>query len=821
MGLSKKIVDAFKGFLPAISQTEKEALESGTVGWDGELMKGTPDWDVLFKMPKPQLTEEELAFLNGPVEELCKMIDNYQVSKDGDLPREVWDFIKKEGFMGLEIPKEFGGHGFSSAAHSAVVIKVASRSIAAAVTVMVPNSLGPAELIHSYGTQAQKDYYLPRLADGREVPCFALTEPDAGSDAGNMGARGVVVKNDKGELGIRLNWEKRYITLGPVSTLLGLAFKLEDPDNLLGKDKKDMGITCALIPSNTPGVTIGDRHAPMDLPFHNGPNFGKDVFIPLENIIGGPERAGQGWKMLMESLAVGRSLSLPALSTAGAQLSSFASGAYARTRKQFNTAISNFEGIEEPLGKMAGLTYMMNAAREATLQMVDSGERPAIPSAILKYHLTESMRTIVNDAMDIHGGKAVSNGPKNTFADLYKGIPIAITVEGANIMTRNLIIFGQGAVRAHPYVLKELQAVEEPNENKALGKLAKTLAAHVGNGLRSFAKSFVYGITGGAFSKKPKGVDKKTKKYYNQINRLSASFNLAAEATLATLGGGLKMKERVSARLGDVYSNLYLASTVLWYYEKNGQKKEDLPLVNWACQHALNNAEKALDQALKNHPAASFRQSVGEGLDTSKKMMNKALERHNIPGIVLASLGSGMTLVMSVVKPVIMKALPLFIFPRMAVPFLDKYQTAAPSDQLDKLAADTIRNPGEIRDRLTSGIFKPTGENEPLGRLEAAFKSVVESEPLEKKLYKAQKARTLQKDTGRAALLDAAVAANVLTSDEADLLKRTDKLRSAVVEVDAFPQTKVSGAVAANDDKNEKPAAKPAQNAVPKGPGAA
>lgn len=770
MALSKKIVDTFKSILPSLSQTEKEALESGTVGWDGELMKGTPNWDVLFKLPKLQLTEEEQAFIDGPVDKLCKMIDNYSVNQDGDLPREVWDFIKKEGFMGLEIPKEYGGHGFSSAAHSAVVIKIASRSIAAAVTVMVPNSLGPGELIHAYGTQEQKDHYLPRLADGREVPCFALTEPEAGSDAGNISARGVVVKNEKGELGIKLNWEKRYITLGPVSTLLGLAFKLEDPDNLLGKDKKDLGITCALIPSNTEGVTIGDRHRPMDLPFHNGPNFGKDVFIPLDNIIGGPERAGQGWKMLMESLAVGRSLSLPALSTAGAQLSSYASGAYARTRKQFNTAISNFEGIEEPLGKMAGLTYMMNAAREATLQMVDSGERPAIPSAILKYHLTESMRTIVNDAMDIHGGKAIVNGPKNTFADLYKGIPVAITVEGANIMTRNLIIFGQGAVRAHPYVLKELKAVEDPNPNKALGKLAKTLVAHVGNGIRSFAKSFVYGITGGAFSKKPDGVDKATHKYYNQINRLSASFNLAAEATLATLGGGLKMKERVSARLGDVYSNLYLASSVLWYYEKNGQKKEDLPLVNWACQYALNNAEHALDDALKNHP---------------NKVVGKLLQ------------------------PV--------IFPRMAIPFMDKFLTSAPNDKLDKQAADTIRNPGETRERLTSGIFKPTEETEALGRLEAAFKSVVESEPLEKKLYKAQKAGTLQKELGRAGMLDAAVSANVLTADEAELLKRTDALRRAVVEVDAFPQTKVSGAVAINDDK-QPAAAKPA---VPKGPGAA
>ncbi len=776
MGFRKKILDGFKGILPAISQTEKEALESGTVGWDGELMKGTPNWDVLWKMPKPELTEKEQAFLNGPCETLCKMIDNYQVSLDGDLPRDVWDFIKKEGFMGLEIPEESGGHGFSSAAHSAVVIKLASRSIAAAVTVMVPNSLGPAELIHAYGTPEQKEHYLPRLADGREVPCFALTEPEAGSDAGNISARGVVCKNDKGELGITLNWEKRYITLGPVSTLLGLAFKLEDPDNLLGKDKVDVGITCALIPSNTPGVEIGDRHRPMDLPFHNGPNTGKDVFIPIENIIGGPERAGEGWKMLMESLAVGRSLSLPALSTAGAKLSSYASGAYARTRKQFNTSISRFEGIEEPLGKMAGLTYMMNAAREATLQMVDMGERPAIPSAILKYHLTENMRTIVNDAMDIHGGKAVSNGPKNTFADLYKGIPIAITVEGANIMTRNLIIFGQGAVRAHPYVLKELQAVEEPDEKKALNQLVKTLVKHVGNGIRSFVKSVVYGVTGGAFSKKPKGIDKQTTKYYNQINRLTASFNLAAEATLGTLGGGLKMKERVSARLGDVYSNLYLASTVLWYYEKNGQKKEDLPLVHWACSHALNNAEMALDKALQNHP---------------NKVVGKLLQ-------------------------------PI-IFPRMAVPFLSKYQTSAPSDKMDALAADTIRNPGDVRDRLTAGIFKPLDEKEPLGILEAAFKLTVESEPLEKKIYKAQKDGTLQKGMGRQAQLEAAQKANILTEDEVKTLQMTDVARRAVVDVDAFPQTTKSGAVAL-DDSAVKPTpapATPANPPAPKGPKAA
>lgn len=754
MSLRKKILKAVKGVLPTISQTEKEALESGTVGWDGELIKGTPDWNVLFDLKKPQLTEAEQAFLDGPCEELCRMIDNHKVNKDGDLPREVWDFIKDKGFMGLEIPTEFGGHGFSSSAHSAIVIKIASRSIAAAVTVMVPNSLGPAELIHAYGTKEQQDYYLPRLANGTEIPCFALTEPEAGSDAGNISARGVVCRNEQGELGIRLNWEKRYITLGPVATLVGLAFKLEDPDNLLGQNKKDFGITCALIPRNTPGVEIGDRHAPMDLPFHNGPNKGKDVFIPVSNIIGGPERAGQGWRMLMESLAVGRCLSLPALATAGAKLSTYSTGAYARTRKQFNTSIAKFEGIEEQLGKMAGLTYMMNAAREATLQMVDEGQRPAIPSAILKYHLTEKMRGIVNDAMDIHAGKAVINGPKNIFADLYKGIPIAITVEGANIMTRNLIIFGQGSVRAHPYILKELEAVEEPDERKAFSKLLKTGLAHIGNTFRSLGKSLVYGLTGGFGSSTPKDSDPAMKKYYRQINRLSAAFNLSADATLGTLGGGLKMRERVSARLGDVYSNLYLASTTLWYYEKMGRPAEDKPLVDWACTHALHQAEQALDLALKNHP-----------------------------------------------KGFVGKLLQPFVFPRMIFPFIGKTQTSAPTDKMDALAADTIRNPGPARDRLTNGIFKPLDENEPLGKLEAAFRACVESEAVEKKLYKAQKAGTLSRDLPRAELLAKALASGVVTQDECTIVERADTLRREVIQVDAAPQTGVSGAVRAENGK--------------------
>jgi acyl-CoA dehydrogenase len=733
--LRKKILDTAKKFMPPISQTEKEALQSGTVGWDAELMKGTPDWSKLFNLPKPQLTAEEQAFLDGPVEKLCAMLNNWQIQKDQDLPKEAWDFIKAEGFMGMEIPKEYGGLGFSSAAHSAVVMKLASRSTTAAVTVMVPNSLGPAELIHSYGTDDQKKHYLPRLARGLEVPCFALTGPDAGSDAGSLPDTGVVCKNDKGELGIRLNWEKRYITLGPVSTLIGLAFRLKDPDNLLGKNKEDVGITCALVPSNLPGIEIGDRHRPMDIPFFNGPNKGKDVFIPIDNIIGGPEKAGQGWRMLMESLGVGRSLSLPALSTAAGKLCCFATGSYARVRKQFNSPIAKFEGVEEPLGKMAGLTYMMNAAREATLQMVDNGERPVIPSAMLKYHHTENMRTIINDTMDIHGGKGVCDGPRNLFADLYKAVPIGITVEGANIMTRNLIIFGQGAVRAHPYILRELKAVENPDPKQGFKDLIKTVAAHGLNATRSFVKSVVYGVTGGMFSKVPVK-DRDTKKYYKQINRLSAAFSLATEATVGTLGGNLKMRERVSARMGDVYSYMYLASTVLWQYEKNGRQKDELPLVHWAATTALHKAEEALSEALRNHPI----KAVGLGL-----------------------------------RPL--------VFP------LGK-RISAPTDKMDAAAANTIRDPGAVRDRLTAGIFKPANENEQLGLLETAFKKCVEVEPLEKKLYKAQKAKTVPKDLPRADVLDAAEKAGVLTAAEVESLKTSDRLRREVITVDAFPQQK-------------------------------
>lgn len=735
--MRKFVLNTFKKILPPLSRTESEALESGTVGWDGELISGHPNWDKLFELQKPAFTAEEQAFLDGPVQKLCDMLDNWQIAFDQDMPPEAWQFMKDNGFFGLEIPKEDGGLGFSSQLHSAVVMKVSSRNIAAGVTVGVPNSLGPAELIHKYGTEDQKKNYLPRLAKGEEVPCFALTEPNAGSDAGSIEARGTLFM-DGNKLSIRLNFEKRYITLAPIATLAGLAFKLEDPENLLGRGK-DLGITVAMLKRGTPGLEMGARHHPMDLPFMNGTLKGTDVVIDADMIIGGPERAGQGWKMLMECLAVGRSLSLPAMGASGAQFAAYTSGAYSRVRRQFNSPIGKFEGVEEVLGRMAGMTYLMNSARLATLQMVDQGQKPAIPSAILKYHLTEGMRTLVNDAMDLHGGKAIINGPHNYYNELYRGIPVAITVEGANIMTRNLIIFGQGSVRAHPYLLKEINAASEPDEKKAFNTLVGTLFAHIGNTVRSTMKSLGLGITRSRFASVPKGVDKATRRYYQQINRLCASFNFAADATLGTLGGTVKFRERTSARLGDVFSNLYMASTALWNFEKSGCPKEDLPLVHWACTHALYQAEQALDDLLRNHPS----RVVGVGL-----------------------------------RP--------FIFPTGK-------QMKKPDDKMDRAAADVLREPGPARDRLTANLYKPTNPSEPLFKLEEAFRLSLETDELEKKLGKAIKNGELARDLTRVQLIDAAAEKGVLTAGEIETIKRMDSLRHDIVMVDSFDPTKISG----------------------------
>ncbi|MGB9152939.1 MAG: acyl-CoA dehydrogenase [Alphaproteobacteria bacterium] len=730
VNISKSILSFPRQMLPPLSQTEKEALESGSVGWDGELLSGHPDWSKLFELKKPQLTEEELAFLDGPVEELCKMLNKSDIEQANDIPEEAWAFLKKQGFMGLELPKEYGGKGFSAQGHSAIIMKLASRGITAGMTVMVPNSLGPGKLILAYGTQEQKDYYLPRLARGEEIPCFALTEPEAGSDAGSISSYGVVCRNEKGEIGIRITCDKRFITLAPISTLIGMAIRLEDPDGLLGT-KKDLGITVALVPSNTPGLDIGARHHPMDLPFQNGPIVGTDAFVPLDSIIGGLEKAGQGWKMVAECLAIGRALSLPAASVAAAQLCSYASGSYSRIRRQFNMPIGKFGGIEELLGRMAGETYKMDAARSLTLQMIDQGQQPAVASAIVKCHLTEGMRKIVLDAMDIHGGKGICNGPNNILVEIYKSSPIAINVEGHNVMTRNLMIFPQAVFCSHPYFLKEIVALENPNDNQALGQFSLLMAQHAGNSARSASKSLWYGVTSGG--KSPVN-DKDTEKYYREVNRLCAAFSIVADATVVRLGSALKREERTSARLGDVLSNLYMASAVLWGYEKKDRPKEELPLVHWACTQALYDAEDALDQTLINHPS---------------KRLGKNL------------------------RP--------FVFP------VGKHN-AKPTDEMCGFAADCIREPGPMRDKFAANLYMPKSLDEPLGVLAEAFTKSIECEPLEKKIAVALKNGTLKKNK-RAALLAQALTTNVLTQAEVDLMRRTDKLRSDVVKVDAFKPT--------------------------------
>jgi len=751
--IRQKILEAYRKAVPPISQTEKEALESGTVGWEGEIFKGKPDWQKLLDLPEAKLTEKEQAFMDGPVQKLCDMLDNWELNNIdngyGDLPKPIWDFLKKEKFLGMVVPEEYEGLGFSAYAHSQVVMKIASRSITTAVTVMVPNSLGPAELLHEYGTKEQKDHYLPRLAKGLEVPCFALTGPDNGSDAGAMPDVGIVCKDEDGNLGIKINWDKRYITLGPVATLIGMAFKLKDPDGLLG-DEKDIGITVALVPRDTKGVTIGNRHRPMDIPFQNGPNQGKDVFIPLDAVIGGKEGVGKGWRMLMESLSVGRSISLPSLSTAGSKLATQTTSAYGMVRKQFSTSLSKFEGVEESLAAIAGRTYMMDAARTATIQMVDRGEKPAVLSAISKYHLTENMRKSINDAMDIHGGKAISNGPRNLLADTYKGIPVAITVEGANIMTRNLIIFGQGAVRSHEYMLKEMHAAAKPDA-EARKELTTLLMGHIGSVITNGARSLWLGLTNGLTSHVPvKG--KETKRYYQQVNRLCSSFNFVANTTLLLLGGALKRKERVSARLGDALSHIYIAATTLRHFEMQGRQSDDVPLMQWAMEHSLHEAEKSMHDLLDNYP-------------------NKF-----VGGLLRA-----------------------VMFPRSLLPFSSRFKNKGPSDKLDHLVVKSISTPNEARDRLIDGVYSTQKENEQIFILEKAFKKVTEAEPLEKKIYQAVKSGELETRD-----LKTAVEKDILTQEEADLIIEATALRSEIVKVDDFAQ------------KAQKQTSKPKKKAVKK-----
>src|SRR5215469_16980774 len=601
--ITKPIFSWARNVLPSMSDTEREALEAGDVWWDADLFTGNPDWSKLLAFPQATLTDEERAFLNGPVDELCAMLDDWKINWEWrDLPPEAWSFIKRHKFFGMIIPREFGGLGFSPYAHSEVVRKLSSRSLTAAVTVMVPNSLGPGELLMRFGTREQREKWLPRLASGLDIPCFGLTSPEAGSDAASMVDTGVICKgNFEGSevIGLKLNWHKRYITLGPVATLLGLAFKAYDPDHLVGSEE-ELGITVALIPTDLPGVSIGRRHLPAMQVFQNGPNWGHDVFIPLDYIIGGQERLGQGWKMLMTALAAGRGISLPSLSAAGAAYAARTTGAYARIREQFGISISKFEGIVEPLARIAATAYQLDAARRLTCAALNAGHHPAVISGIMKLHATERMRFAIDDAMDIHGGKAVIDGPQNYLGNLFRAVPVGITVEGANILTRNLIVFGQGAIRAHPFLLEEMNALRDDDRARGLEAFDRAFWNHVGHTFKNLFRAGGRNWTFGAFTAVPEAGE--ATRFYRQLSRYSASFALAADMALLTLGGALKRKEMLSARFGDILSELYLLSATAKRWQDEGRQKEDFAALEYCMATGFKTIENRFAEILANLP---------------------------------------------------------------------------------------------------------------------------------------------------------------------------------------------------------------------------
>ncbi|MGD9841966.1 MAG: acyl-CoA dehydrogenase [Steroidobacteraceae bacterium] len=732
--ISRPFLRTYRRMLPSMSSTEADALAAGTVWWDGELFSGAPKWEKLLGAAPPKLTAEEQAFIDGPTETLCRMIDDWDIThRRADMSPEVWAYIRQHGFFAMVIGKQYGGLGFSAYAHSCVLIKIASKSATVSSTVCVPNSLGPGELLTHYGTEEQKDYYLPRLARGEEIPCFALTGPRAGSDAASLPDIGVVCKgmyNGQEIVGINLNFNKRYITLAPVATLVGLAFQLRDPDKLLGGEQTDYGITCALIPRNTAGIRIGRRHFPLNTPFQNGPIFGKDVFVPLDFIIGGPKMAGQGWRMLVEQLSVGRCISLPSNATGSALAAAYASGAYCRIRRQFNLPIGQLEGVQEVLARLTGMVYIMNAARSVTVASLDAGERPAVPSTILKYSITEMSRKVANDAMDVQGGKGICLGPKNYLGRGYQSVPIAITVEGANILTRTLMIFGQGAIRCHPFVLKEMNAARDKDKEKGVRDFDQALFAHIGFTISNAIRSLVMATTLARFSSTPDVPD--TKRYYQQINRFSASFAFAADVAMLGLGGYLKKKEMLSGRLADVLSYMYLASTVLKHYESQGRQQADLPLVEWACRHLLYNAQEQLHGLLRN-----------------------------FPNRMLAGL------------------MRMVIFPRGRTYF-------APGDKLGAAVANSMLSVTDTRARLSDGIYKTIEPGNALGLLQQALSLSEVAEPLERRV------RVEGVKTGKITALelplqiDEALAMGILNSEEAATLHDYDQKVMELINVDDF-----------------------------------
>ena len=741
--ISQPFLATYRKLLPSMSATEREALAAGTVWWDGELFTGKPDWDKLLATRPAQLTAEEQAFLDGPCETLCAMVDDFDVThRRGDLPPEAWDYIKQQGFFALIIPKAYGGLQFGTYAQSSILIKLASRSITLASTVAVPNSLGPAELLVHYGTEAQKNHYLPRLARGEDVPCFALTSPTAGSDAASITDTGVVchgVYEGQTVLGIRLNFSKRYITLAPIASVIGLAFRLFDPERLLGGEV-DIGISCALLPRNTPGITIGRRHFPLNIPFQNGPIQGRDVFVPVDCLIGGVAMAGKGWRMLIEQLSVGRCISLPASATGGAMAGVWTTGAYARIRKQFSIPVGRFEGIEQVLARMVGTTYIMDAARTVTTGAIDGGEKPAVPSAILKYHITEMGRQMANDAMDVHGGKGIMLGPNNYLARAWQATPIGVTVEGANILTRNLIIFGQGAIRCHPFVLREMEAARDSDVQRGVAAFDDALFGHIGFAISNSVRSLVMALTLARFEPAPGSGPER--RYFQHIERFSASFAFATDVAMLTLGGYLKKKENLSARLGDVLSYLYMASMVLKRHHDCGLPAEDLPVVEWACRSLLYKAQEQLHDFLRNFPV-----------------------------------------------PLLAGFMRLMIFPRGRTYF-------APDDRLGAQLAQLALTPSATRERLCRDAYRSPAGNNQLALLQEALLMSAEAEPLERRL------REQGVKTGRITALDLptqiaqAQALGLLTEAQAQWLIDYDKRVMHLINVDDFAPHELGAAPA-------------------------
>jgi acyl-CoA dehydrogenase len=721
-----------KSILPRVSRTEQEALDAGTVGWDAELFSGRPDWNKLLNIRKVTLTAEEQAFLDGPVNTVCSMIDDWDVRHNrADLPPEVWAYLREQGFLGMLIGKEWGGLGFSAQAQSQVVSKVASRSVAAGITVMVPNSLGPGELLEKYGTAEQKEKYLARLAKGQEVPCFALTGPYAGSDAASMRDVGVVTYDmyqGKKTLGVKVSWDKRYITLAPVATLVGLAFHLHDPDHLVG-DTDNIGITLALIPADFPGVEIGRRHYPARAAFMNGPIKGRNVFIPMEFLIGGLDYVGQGWRMLMECLSTGRAISLPAIGTVSIKQSLRVTSAYARVRRQFGIPVGIMEGVADPLSRLVRSAYTFEAARGLTASMVDEGQKPAVVSALLKYRTTDAMRDRVNDALDIHGGRAVQDGPSNYLFSGYMTTPVAITVEGANILTRTLITFAQGALRAHPYLYSEIAAAQDPDKRRGVAQFDEAFGGHVSFMLRNIAGSFLHAISGGRFASTP--VQHEMARWYRAIARYSQSFALVGDWTVAFLGGDLKRKQRLSGRMADILSDLYLLSAVLKRYEDEGRVREDAPLIDAIAKDHLFAIEQSFAGVFANFP-----------------------------------------------NPFLAWVMGVLVFP------LGRHQRPA-SDRETYRFARSVMRPGAFRDRLTVGTYVTMDPKDVTGVLEDALIKVTRAEEVEAKFVRAVKKGVVERRLDRDAITDA-VDAKVLTESEAAILRLADQATDRVIKVDDF-----------------------------------